>query len=145
MRTKPYQKITFKKFTDGRGDLVPFEFGVDYEGSNIPFDVKRCYYISAPTNDRKTVRGKHAHLDLEQVIVCVHGSFILDLEDAKGNKDSFLLNKTDEGIYIKKGLVWRELHSFSPTCVVLVFASKHYNPKDYITDYQKFRKISTQR
>jgi hypothetical protein len=82
---------------------------------------------------------------LEQVIICVHGSFILDLEDAKGNKDSFLLNKIDEDVYVKKGLVWRELHSFSPSCVILVFASEHYNLKDYITDYQEFRKISTQR
>lgn len=135
-----FEILKFNKFTDGRGDLVPIEFGAEFTKSNIPFEVKRCYFISAPTNDDGAIRGKHAHYNLEQVVLCVHGSFILDLEDGKGNKESITLSEDNEGVHIKKGLVWRELRDFSPNCVVLVFASEHYDESDYIRSYKDFLK-----
>lgn len=143
-KNKFWEKIKLWKSTDGRGDLIPIEFSDEtFEKSPIPFNVKRSYFISAPTNDDGAVRGKHAHFQLQQVLLCVHGSFTLDLEDENGNKESFLLNKNNKGIYINnKGLVWRELRDFSSNCVVLVFASEHYNEEDYIRDYSKFKKLS---
>ena len=141
MSSNFWREIEFRKLTDGRGDLIPIEHndGI-FEKPDIPFKVKRTYFISAPTNDDNAVRGKHAHYKLEQVLLCVHGSFTLDLEDENGSKQSFLLNKDNKGIYINNtGLVWRELRDFSPNCVVLVFASEHYDEKDYIRDYDRFR------
>ena len=41
-------------------------------GNDIPFDVKRVYYIyNVPTGTR---RGFHSHVDLHQMLICVHGS-----------------------------------------------------------------------
>lgn len=134
-----YKKVRFKTFSDGRGDLVPIEIGSNFANADIPFDVERCYFISIPTNDDNAVRGKHAHFDLEQIIVCVNGSFTLDLDDGRGEKESVFLSNNTEGVYIKD-LVWRELRDFSADCVILVFASKHYNERDYIRDYDEFKK-----
>ena len=134
-----FEVLNFNKFSDGRGDLIPIELGAKFDKSLIPFDVKRIYFISTINNDREAIRGKHAHIDLEQVIICAHGRFVLDLEDSNGNKESILLKDNNKGIYIKKGLVWRELKSFSPNCVVIVLASNHYNESDYIKNYNDFK------
>ena len=88
-----------------------------------------------------SIRGKHAHLDLEQVIICAQGSFVLDLEDSNGIKNSIVLNKNNIGVYIKKGLVWRELKDFSKNCVVIVLANNHYKESDYIRKYSDFKKM----
>ena len=135
-----FKKIYFKKYSDGRGDLVPIEIGADFQNADIQFDVKRCYFISTPTNEKNAIRGKHAHYDLEQVIICMNGSFNLVLDDGKGNRESVFLSNNSEGVYVKN-LIWRELMNFSENCVILVLASKHYNENDYIRDYNKFLKI----
>ncbi len=85
------------------------------------------------------MRGKHAHIDLEQVIICANGNFRLDLENAYGVKESILLNQNNVGVHIQKGLVWRELKNFSNNCVVFVFASNHYDESDYIRSYDDFK------
>ena len=126
-----YRKLRFKKFSDGRGDLVPLEFG---EGLDIPFDVKRCFFIS-PTHDE--IRARHAHKEVKQVILCIAGSFELTLKDGKGNSNSLLLSEYTEGIFMDK-LVLNELKNFSNDCRILVFASGHYDPDEYINDYSEF-------
>lgn len=130
-----YKKIQFKKFSDGRGDLLPLEFGKTFPNADIPFEVKRCFFISEPTYT--TVRGKHAHKNLEQVVVAINGSFTLDLDNGKGQKESLLLNDRSIGIHIED-LVWGELKNFSEDCVVIVLASDHYDADDYIHDYDAF-------
>lgn len=136
-----FEILNFKKYSDGRGDLIPLELGIEFKKSSIPFEVRRIYFISSPKNDQDAIRGKHAHLDLEQVIICAQGSFVLDLEDSNGRKKSISLNKNNIGVYIKKGLVWRELKNFSPNCVVIVLANNHYEENDYIRNYSDFKKI----
>ena len=137
-----YKILKLKKFSDGRGDLIPIEIGEDFKHSYIPFNVKRVYLISAPSKDKNAVRGKHAHLDLEQVLFCVHGSFVLDLEDENGKKESITLKENNIGVHIEKGLIWRELKNFSSNCVVIVFASNHYSEMDYVKNYDEFKRIS---
>lgn len=132
-----YKKIKFKKFTDGRGDLIPIEFIGDIGNPDIPFRVKRCYIVSDPTND--AIRGQHAHRNLEQVIICLHGAFTLTLDNGSKRVD-LRLDRDNEGIYIKDR-VWRELKDFSENCVILVLASQHYNENDYIRDYEDFKGI----
>lgn len=49
------------------GSLTAIEGGID-----VPFDIKRVYYIyDVPDGTR---RGFHSHVDLHQVLICVHGS-----------------------------------------------------------------------
>lgn len=135
-----FKRLSFREFTDGRGELVPIEIGRASEGFDIPFEVKRCCFISVPTNENNAVRGKHAHRNLEQVIICMNGSFTLVLDNGIDEKVELKLTHKNEGIYIKD-LIWRELKSFSENCVILVLSSQHYDEHDYIKDYSEFKAI----
>jgi dTDP-4-dehydrorhamnose 3,5-epimerase-like enzyme len=124
--------IRFKSFGDERGSLVAIE-GM----RNIPFDIKRVYYIYG-TKDGVS-RGFHAHLNLNQVAVCLAGSCRFVLDNGK-QKEEFVLDNTRTGILIK-GLIWREMYDFSSDCVLMVLASDYYIESDYIRDYDEFLKV----
>ena len=62
------QIINFQSHGDERGELIALE-----ENKNIPFEVKRVYFMY---NTKKEVhRGFHAHKKLQQVLFCPCGSF----------------------------------------------------------------------
>jgi len=101
---------------------------------DIPFDIKRAYYLyDIPGGES---RGGHAHKRLEQLIVAASGSFDVMLDDGK-NKKNITLNLPHYGLFIRPG-IWRELVNFSSGAVVIVIASTIYNEDDYIRDYQEF-------
>lgn len=123
--------LNFKVRENYDGKLVALEAEQD-----IPFEIKRVYYIWG--NKPDIVRGKHAHRKLEQVVICMSGScdFILD----NGIKQETIhLNSADKGIYIKNN-IWREFNNFSKDCVIMVLASEHYDEADYIRDYEQYKK-----
>jgi dTDP-4-dehydrorhamnose 3,5-epimerase-like enzyme len=121
--------INFKSLGDERGELVALE-----SNKNIPFEFKRAYYIF---NTQKAVaRGFHAHKELQQVAVCVSGSCRIVIDNGI-NKESILLSSPLKGLLIDK-MQWREMYEFSDDCVLLVFASAHYDESDYIRDYDDF-------
>lgn len=125
------QLFDFKCLGDERGSLVALE-----ENGNIPFNVKRIYYIF---DTKKGVsRGFHAHLNLEQVAICVKGScrFILDNGSVK---EEVVLNSPLTGLYIGND-TWREMHDFSEDCVLMVIASEFFDEADYIRNYTDFLK-----
>ncbi len=126
--------IELKKIKDDSdGNLVIAEANKD-----IPFDIKRVYYINNLENCI-SVRGKHAHKTLNQVIFCINGSFTLKLDDGIV-KQSILMNKDNLGVILGQYL-WHEMLDFSSGCVLLVFASDFYNEADYIRDYDVFLKL----
>ena len=127
-----YKLIDMKIFGDERGKLVSLE-----GNKNIPFDIKRVYYIFDTLPDQ--VRGKHAHKDLEQIIVAMDGSCEFVLDDGKERK-SIWLNRPDVGLYIGNN-IWREMQNFSYGCKLMVLASKHYDEKEYIRNYDEFLKV----
>ena len=102
---------------------------------NVPYDIKRVYYISNLSNP-KAVRGKHAHKKLEQYIFCVSGSFRLHLDDGE-TKQNITLNNPYFGIRLGPKL-WHVMKKFSRDCVILVLASDYYDENDYIRDYEQF-------
>lgn len=126
-----YKLINFTVRGNYEGNLVPIEGEID-----IPFDIKRVYYIWGTLPH--FVRGKHAHRHLEQVIICISGCCDFILDDGKTKEDIHLCSG-NQGLYIK-GNIWREFTNFSPDCVILVLASKHYDEADYIRDYDEFLK-----
>ena len=125
-----HKKLTFLTKGDERGNLIALE-----ENKNIPFDIKRVYYIF--DNKEGVRRGFHAHKNLEQVLVCVNGSCEILLDDGK-EKSIIKLENRNEGLFIEK-LVWREMFNFSADCVLMVLASDYYDEKDYIRDYNDFK------
>lgn len=106
-------------------------------GKNIPFNVKRIYYLyDIPGGEN---RGGHAHRKLYQLIVAASGSFDVLLDDGE-NKKIVNLNRPDYGLYVIPG-IWRELINFSSGSVSLVLASNCYDELDYIRNYDKFKII----
>lgn len=127
--------IRFNIAGDDRGSLVALE-----SNKNIPFDIKRVYYIFGTKPD--VSRGQHAHRNLEQVLICLNGFVKIKLDDGTASQEIYL-DKPNEGIYIKD-FIWREMSAFSPDCVIMVLASDYYNEDDYIRDYDDFlREVRT--
>lgn len=104
---------------------------------NIPFEVQRVYWTYYTPQDVK--RGGHAHLALEQVIVAVSGTITFTTEDLAGNKNEFILDSPEKGLFIPKH-IWRDI-KFSHNAVLLCMASEKYAEDDYIREYQDFLKL----
>lgn len=121
--------IEFPCLGDERGNLVALE-GM----KNIPFEIKRIYYILDTKHG--VVRGLHAHKALKQVAIALKGSCRFLLDDGIAKED-IILDCPTKGILIDSCL-WREMHDFSDDCVLMVLASEHYEESDYIRDYPAF-------
>ena len=81
-------------------------------------------------------RGYHAHKSLEQILICIHGSCKILLDNGT-EKKVVPLEKPYEGLYVANNM-WREMYDFSFDAVLLVLASELYDESDYIRNYDKF-------
>lgn len=130
---KNVKLLQYKDYTDKYGHLTPLEGNGD-----IPFKIKRVYYISKVKSDVR--RGFHSHIDLEQVLICVNGSVKI-LTKTPYEEQIIELNDQTKGLYIGP-MIWREMYDFSDQAVLLVLASKHYNEQDYIREYDEYERIA---
>lgn len=121
--------IRFNQMGDERGKLVVVEGGKD-----IPFHIARAFYIYG--SDSAVVRGQHANLASEFVLINVNGSSKVKVDD--GDKSEiFELREPHTGIYIPR-MMWKEMYDFSPDSVLLVLSNEKYDPTEYIKDYKQF-------
>jgi len=111
-----------------RGDL-----GVCELEDVIPFSVKRIYFIS--NVPKLEIRGQHGHKLLQQVFICIKGTFQLMVTDGK-NIDQHLFSQHQA--FYSPGGMWRELSNFSEDAICLVLASEKYDISDYIFEYSDF-------
>ncbi len=118
---------------DERGQLIALE-----NNKNIPFAIKRVYYLTQTRED--VARGFHAHKELMQVAVCISGRCLRKLDDGV-NQEEVWLDSPVKAILIRK-MIWREMHHFSPDCVLLVLASELYDEQDYIRSYSDFKLLA---
>ena len=114
---------------DARGKLSVVELG-----GVLPFPVRRVYWIHGTKTG--VSRGFHAHKKLSQLCVCVVGSVRMSLFDGRC-EESVVLDCPTKGLLIGPGL-WRDMHDFSPDCVLMVFADAEYDEADYIRDRDQF-------
>lgn len=121
--------IPLQTHGDERGSLVALE-----HGSNIPFEIKRVYYLFNTRHDVK--RGFHAHRNLKQVAIAVRGSCRFILDDGK-ERISLLLDNPAQGLIIES-FIWREMVEFSEDCVLMVLANELYDESDYVRNYNDF-------
>ncbi len=121
--------ITLPINHQANGNLTSVSNGIE-----VPFDVKRVYYLYDVPGGFS--RGGHGHLELQQLIVALSGSFDIIVDDGKV-KRTFHLSRPNVGLYMPSGL-WRELDNFSSGSICFVLASIEYDEKDYFRDYEKF-------
>ena len=116
--------------TVNAGELSFFEAGHD-----IPFEIKRIYYISkVPEGVR---RGFHAHKELKQLLFCPYGRIQLVFENKNG-REEIELSDPSIGVVIDR-CTWREMLWLQKDSVLCVAASDYYDADDYIRDYQEFK------
>ncbi len=120
-----------KVLGDDRGQLVAIESGV-----NIPFEIKRVFYIYGTQPD--VPRGQHSHYKTKQYLIAVSGSCRVTLDDGL-KKETYLLDQPNTGLF-QNAMIWGTMHDFSSDCVLLVFANDHYDENDYIRSYPEFLK-----
>ncbi len=128
------QMVDIPQRGDERGGLSVVE-----TGESLPFVVRRAYWIHGTKTG--VSRGFHAHKELRQLCVCVAGSVRISLFDGR-REESAVLDSPAKGLLIGPGL-WREMHDFSPDCVLMVFASAEYDEADYIRDREAFVRHAT--
>ena len=122
-------KYMFQPHGDERGQLVAIE-----EYKDIPFTIKRVYYMYE--TEKGVVRGYHAHKSLQQILICIHGSCKISLDNGR-EKKIVALEKPYEGLYVSENM-WREMFDFSSDAVLMVLASDLYDESDYIRSYDEF-------
>jgi dTDP-4-dehydrorhamnose 3,5-epimerase-like enzyme len=129
MKPPLVQLVDIPQRGDARGQLSVAELGCA-----LSFQVRRVYWIHGTKPG--VSRGFHAHKELRQLCVCVAGSVRMSLFDGL-REESVVLDSHAKGLLIGPGL-WREMHDFSPDCVLMVFASAEYDEADYIRDREAF-------
>ena len=120
--------LNIPKIEDPRGNLSVIENNV------IPFEIKRVYYLYDVPSGAE--RGGHSHIEQQEFLVALSGSFDVILNDGKQEK-KVSLNKPFEGLLITNR-IWRELKNFSSGAVCLVIASDVFSEEDYIREFQDF-------
>jgi dTDP-4-dehydrorhamnose 3,5-epimerase-like enzyme len=124
-----FEWIDFKSMGDARGQLVALE-----AFRNIPFEIKRVYYLF--DTQSQVARGFHAHKKLTQVLICLSGTCRIILDNGHIREEAWM-NSPTQGLIIRD-MTWREMHDFSPGCVLLVLADAYYDESDYIRNYSDF-------
>ena len=122
-------KYAFNKRRNDTGNLVFLEACRD-----IPFEIKRIYYIYEVEKGAR--RGFHAHKLLQQVLICIHGSCKIILDNGK-EQATVILDNPAEGLYVGNA-TWREMYDFSSGAILMVLASDYFDEQDYIRDYEEF-------
>lgn len=115
-------------FTDERGAISVLD-------KELPFQVKRVFWLHHIQEGKD--RGAHALLDSSEIMVAVHGSFIVNLDDTV-NKKSVLLDDPSKGIIIRPG-VWFRTHSYKEDGVSLILAEEEYARDKYTYDYEEYK------
>ena len=122
--------IDVPTFTDERGAISVMD-------KELPFQVKRAFWLHHIKDGKD--RGAHALLDSSEIMVAVHGSFVVDLDDSV-NKISVLLDDPSIGLMIRPG-IWFRTHSYDNDGVSLVLAEEEYARDKYTCDYEEFKNL----
>ncbi len=120
---------SFTHVTDSRGNLSFLE-----ELKDVPFEVKRVYWLNNVPEQQ--VRGGHAHKTGEQVIVSMQGTVEVVLESQSGERLSYTLDRSDQGLYIPP--MWWGQMLFKGKALLLGLASDEFMEDDYIRNRADF-------
>lgn len=107
-------------------------------GHELPFLPQRFFLTySVPQG---TTRGDHAHRQCEQLLVCIRGVCQLRVDDGR-QAGELWLDRPTLAAFIPP-LVWASQRWRAPDSVLLVLASRDYEPEDYIRDYREFKTLT---
>lgn len=122
--------VDIPTFTDERGAISVMD-------KELPFEVKRVFWLHH-INEGKD-RGAHALLDGAEIMIAIHGSFVVDLDDTE-SKLSIILDNPCKGLVIRPG-IWFRTHSYKDDGVSLILASEEYARDKYMYDYVEYKAL----
>jgi len=119
--------IDVPTFTDDRGAISVLD-------KELPFQVKRVFWLHHIAEGKD--RGAHALLEGMEIMVAVHGSFVVDLDDGT-EKASVILDNPSKGLIIRPG-VWFRTHGYNEDGVSLILADEVYSRDRYTYNYDEY-------
>ena len=127
-----YKMIDIK--TNYAKDEAMGSLSVLESSKDIPFDIKRLYYIQGTKAGVR--RGHHAHKALWQLLICPCGSIRVDMDDGE-NKEYVILDAPSKGLLMAPG-VWHTMDWLADNALLCVAASDYYDESDYLRNYDDF-------
>ena len=127
---KDCKLVDIPTFIDERGSISVMD-------KDLPFDVKRVFWLHHIKHGK--ARGAHALLDSSEIMLAVHGSFVVDLDDTE-TKTSIVLDNPSKGLMICPG-IWFRTHSYKEDGVSLILASEEYARDKYTYDYEEYKRL----
>jgi len=121
--------IELPYFDDDSGGLVVMES----QSNNIPFEIKRVFNVSSPKN---SIRGKHAHRECTQLLVCNNGSVEVVCDNGI-EVCQYTLDKPSLGLLISPG-IWTQQKYIEENTILTVLCNQTYFESDYIREYKEF-------
>lgn len=122
--------IEIPTFTDERGAISVMD-------KELPFQVRRVFWLHHIQEGKD--RGAHALLDSAEIMIAIHGSFVVDLDDTE-TKTSVVLDDPSKGLMIRPG-IWFRTHSYRDDGVSLILASEEYSRDKYTYDYEEYKRL----
>ncbi len=110
------------------GSLVSIDFEKD-----LRLPIKRSFIVSSSENG---VRGKHAHRELNQFLICINGRCNVLCDDGI-NKKEYILYQSNQILFVPCH-IWAEQYYKENETVLLVLCDDIYNEADYIRNYSDF-------
>ncbi len=103
--------------------------------NNLPFDIKRIFYVhNIPKNSK---RGDHAHKNLKEFIWAINGEIEVSTISRNNKREKFILNNPYEGVYIPEK-TWSYQVTKAENSIYCVACSDYYDEKDYIRKWEDF-------
>ena len=122
--------INFPYYQEDNGDLVVIQ-GMD---DSAPFHISRVFNVRA---DKDSIRGRHAHSECTQLLVCTNGSIEVSCDDGE-TQSIYILNKPYMGLLILPG-VWVEQKYLENSSILTVLCDQPFNEEEYIRNYDEFK------
>lgn len=122
--------INFPCYQEDNGDLVVIQEMDD----SVPFHISRVFNVRA---DKDSIRGRHAHSECTQLLVCTNGSIEVSCDDGE-TQSIHILNKPYRGLLILPE-VWVEQKYLENSSILTVLCDQPFNEEEYIRNYDEFK------
>lgn len=127
--TKP---IYLKSCPNGNGSLIPFEVSRYFPD----FVTRRIFWCYGFTPSE--VRGEHAHIQTNQILICLNGHIHVELFDGT-DLHKYMMTKNSV-LFVPK-MVWDSEMYVTGSEILLCLADTPYERSDYIEDKEEFIKL----
>lgn len=124
------RRIALPRHVREDGALSVFE-----GGAAVPFQIARVFTVSAAHG---AVRGRHAHRECAQLLVCLAGEIEVVVDDGAVRRTERLIGP-EEGLLLPP-LIWGEQIYRGRNALLMVLCDRGYEEADYLRDYDAFQR-----